>query len=366
MITKKIHYCWFGTSEIPNYAKKCIDSWKKHLPDYEIIEWNESNYNVRKIQYTTEAYDAKKYAFVSDYARFDILNTYGGIYFDTDVELLKDISSIIQQGNWCALEAAGLINPGLGIAAEQGNGIIKEILESYKNSSFSKENKYSHFTVVNRFSNIMKNFGLSNKDENQRIADFNVYASEYFCPKNIETGKINITKKTVAIHHYEASWIEGWQKKFQTFKHSFLQKWKTNFLSHIIVNAVHFLYAVKNLGLLKGVEYCIKKQKKNLYLNTEASIKKILFVSNTANFSKFNKPYMKWCSSNGWKVNYCSTNDEPIYDIDSYINIDIPRFPFSRQTFFSIKKLRSHLEKEHYSIVHCHTPMGGGNNKACC
>ena len=364
MIPKIIHYCWFGKSKIPDYAKKSIDSWKKYLPNYRIIEWNENNYNVRKILYTSEAYDAKKYAFVSDYARFDILYNQGGIYFDTDVELLKDISKIIQQGNFCALEVAGLINSGLGIAAEPENNIIKEILKSYENSSFSKENKYSYLTVVGRFSNIMKNYGLSSKDQNQHIAGFNVYASEYFCPKNVETGKINITEKTVAIHHYEASWTEQWQKEFLAFKHSFLQRHGVFFLSCSVVKTVHLLYAVKKLGLLNGIRYCADKCKKNA-VDIQSQNKKILFVSNTANFSKFNKPYMEWCSSNGWKVNYCSTNDEPICGIDSYININIPRFPFSKQTFFSIRKLHRHLEKENYSIVHCHTPMGGGNSKAC-
>lgn len=359
MIPSKIHFCWFGSNNFSPTAIACIESWKKFLPGYEIIQWNEQNYDIRKIPYIAQAYDAKKYAFVSDYARFDILYNHGGIYFDTDVELLKDISEIIQQGNWCALETAGLINPGLGIATEPGNNIIKLMLESYKNSSFSKENKYNHLTVVDRFSNIMKKYGLSNKDETQHISGFNVYASEYFCPKNVETGRVNVTKKTAAIHHYEASWIEDWQKEFQTFKHSFLQRRKNNLLSQCTVNAVHFLFAIKNLGFSEGMEYCIRKYKKGLYQNAELPSRKILFVSNTANFSKFNKPYMEWCSSNNWKVDYCSTNDEPIYGIDSYINIDIPRFPFSRQTFTSIKKLHNHLKQTHYSIVHCHTPMGG-------
>ena len=121
MIPKKIHYCWFGGNPLPLLAQKCIESWKKYLPDYEIIEWNEANYDVHKIPYISQAYKAKKYAFVSDYARVDILNEHGGVYFDTDVEVLKDLSPILAKGPFLGIEAAGAIANGLGMAAEQGD-----------------------------------------------------------------------------------------------------------------------------------------------------------------------------------------------------------------------------------------------------
>lgn len=105
MIPKVIHYCWFGGNPLPDSAKKCISSWRKYLPDYEIKEWNERNFDVKSIPYTREAYRLKKFAFVSDYARMWILYHYGGIYFDTDVEVIKPFNDIIQRGNFMGFEA---------------------------------------------------------------------------------------------------------------------------------------------------------------------------------------------------------------------------------------------------------------------
>ena len=131
MIPKVIHYCWFGRNPLPESAVKCIDSWRKFMPDYEIKEWNEDNFDVNAIPYTAEAYQMKKYAFVSDYARFWILYQYGGLYFDTDVELIKPIDDIVEKGPFMGIEETckiipvnlvgyPLVNPGLGISVEQG------------------------------------------------------------------------------------------------------------------------------------------------------------------------------------------------------------------------------------------------------
>ena len=104
MIPKIIHYCWFGRNPLPPLALECIASWRKFLPDYEIKEWNEDNFDVNSIPYTAEAYRQKKYAYVSDYARFCILYQYGGIYFDTDVEVIKPLNDIIAKGNFMGFE----------------------------------------------------------------------------------------------------------------------------------------------------------------------------------------------------------------------------------------------------------------------
>ena len=116
MIPKIIHYCWFGGNPLPASALKCIESWRKYCPDYEIKEWNESNYDVNKIRYSSQAYQAKKYAFVSDYARFDILYQWGGLYFDTDVEVIRPIDDILAKGAFLGLETSETVNPGLGMA----------------------------------------------------------------------------------------------------------------------------------------------------------------------------------------------------------------------------------------------------------
>ena len=138
MIPKVIHYCWFGGNPLPESAQKCIASWRKFLPDYEIKEWNESNFDVNAIPYTAQAYAAKKYAFVSDYARFSILYDNGGLYFDTDVEVIRPMDDIIENGPFMGFEidASGIdfkkaVAPGLGLGANPGLGLYKEILEHY-------------------------------------------------------------------------------------------------------------------------------------------------------------------------------------------------------------------------------------------
>ena len=136
MIPQKIHYCWFGRNSLPESTQKCIASWRKYLPGYEIIEWNEDNFDVNSIPYTAQAYEAKKYAFVSDYARFKILYEHGGIYFDTDVEVIRPMDDIIAAGAFmgfeidpCTERPSGAVNPGLGLAASHGHSLYRTILE---------------------------------------------------------------------------------------------------------------------------------------------------------------------------------------------------------------------------------------------
>ena len=207
MIPKIIHYCWFGRNPLPELATKCIESWKKFLPDYEIKEWNEDNYDVRKIPYISEAYDAKKYAFVSDYARLDILYQYGGIYFDTDVEVIKDMTPIIEKGAFAGVEGAGNLNAGLGIGSPAGMEVFKEVLDSYQEDHFVKPDGSLNFkTIVTRVSDIFYGHGFKKEDTIQEIKGITVYPTEYFCPKDYLTGKLNITDNTYSIHHYDASW----------------------------------------------------------------------------------------------------------------------------------------------------------------
>ena len=208
-IPKIIHYCWFGGNPLPELAQKCIASWKNFCPDYEIKEWNESNYNVRKIPYISQAYDAKKYAFVSDYARFDILYEYGGIYLDTDVELIKPLDELLKHGAFCGVEQPGALNAGLGMAAPAEMPIFREILDSYQSDQFINADKtYNLKTVVVRVSDIFKKYGFSNNEEIQEVAWFRIYPKEYFCPKDIISGEVNITDNTYSIHHFDASWID--------------------------------------------------------------------------------------------------------------------------------------------------------------
>lgn len=232
MIPKVIHYCWFGHSPLPRLAKKCIKSWKKYLPDYEIREWNESNFDIDIVPYTREAYDAKKYAFVSDYARFWILYHYGGIYFDTDVEVIKSMNDVIARGSFMGCERNGsntniaqdalsfdiMVNPGLGLAASPGLSLYKAILDFYSNIQFiNKDSTLNQSTVVEYVTGILKEYGLRNISEIQYVAGVHIYPKEYFSPFDFSTYHPIITPNTYAIHWFAGSWKEkkSWRYKIK-------------------------------------------------------------------------------------------------------------------------------------------------------
>lgn len=221
MIPKIIHYCWFGRNPLPDLAVKCIESWKKYLPEYEIKEWNEDNFDVNIIPYTAEAYKAKKYAFVSDYARFWILYRYGGLYFDTDVEVINLMDDIIEKGPFMGFENNGEtttgVAPGLGLGVNPGLDLYKEILDYYADEHFLlSDGRLNLKTVVLRVTDILKQHGLRAENVFQTVAGVNVYPYDYFCPIRITDGKLCITENTVSIHHYAASWT--------TPAHRFLRK----------------------------------------------------------------------------------------------------------------------------------------------
>ena len=211
MIPKIIHYCWFGRGKMPELAVRCIESWKKYLPEYEIKEWNEDNFDVNIVPYTQEAYKVKKYAFVSDYARFWILYHHGGLYFDTDVEVIRPMDEIIKSGPFMGFENNGTItsgvNPGLGLGVKPGLGLYQEILYYYENEHFLyTDGRQNLTTVVMRITSILQQYGLKNENVFQTIAGINIYPTDYFCPIRITDGKLCLTDRTVSIHHYAASW----------------------------------------------------------------------------------------------------------------------------------------------------------------
>lgn len=222
MIPKIIHYCWFGKNPLPKSAKKCISSWRKFLPDYEIKEWNESNFDVNIIPYTKEAYEAKKYAFVSDYARFWILYKYGGLYFDTDVEIIRPIDDIITKGSFMGIEKGAYYNraemgelirsvaPGLGMGAFEGLSIYKEVIDGYNEDHFfNVDGTYNTFTIVKRMTKVLYEHGYKGGESVERIKDIWIYPAEYFCPFEQKTGKIEITENTRSIHHYDGTWLDN-------------------------------------------------------------------------------------------------------------------------------------------------------------
>ncbi len=242
MIPKKIHYCWFGRGEKPALAKKCIDSWRKYHPDYEIIEWNEDNFDVNTIAYTAEAYEAKKYAFVSDYARFKILYEHGGLYFDTDVEILRPLDDIIAAGPFMGCQGkfrSGAtpnelgVAPGLGLGVNPGLGLYKEILDYYKDLHFKKEDgSLDTTTIVVITTGILIKNGLKNVGTIQDVCGIRIYPNDYFNPKDYKTGKIMITPNTYTIHHFAESWVSNKEKFLGWLRRNF-GDWTLEFLLSI-------------------------------------------------------------------------------------------------------------------------------------
>ena len=183
MIPKKIHYCWFGRGDMPPLAIRCIDSWKKYLPDYEIILWNEDNFDININKYVKQAYEVKKYAFVSDFARFYILYNEGGVYMDVDVEILKPIDIFLKEEAFMGFESKVGVAPGLIVGCEKGNKIIKEIMDGYLNREFIyPDGVYNYTTIVEYTTNILLKYGLVLDDSLQNVNGIAIYPKTYFCP----------------------------------------------------------------------------------------------------------------------------------------------------------------------------------------
>lgn len=226
MIPKIIHYCWFGGKPIPKEYQRYIDSWHKYLPDYEIRRWDESNYDVNCIPFSKEAYEVGKFAYVSDYARLKILYENGGIYFDTDVEVIRPMDDIMERGAWMGIEkhasnpdADDMVNPGLGFAVEPHNPIIKEIMSFYENTHYIfPDGHMEQIPIVPITSNVLKKYGLKpSTDKPYKVAGITIYPWDYFCPIEFMSGNLEITENTYTIHHYTATWM-SWIDKLNMKK----------------------------------------------------------------------------------------------------------------------------------------------------
>ncbi len=213
MIPKIIHYCWFGNNPLPKKTKKYIKTWRKYFPDYEIKLWNEENFDVNIIPYTRDAYAKKKYAFVSDFARFYVLYKYGGLYFDTDVEVIADMSDIIEKGDFMALEHEEggnlfYVAPGLVIGTKAFNPFLKSLLNIYEKMTFDFKSKDMP-TVVTITTHLLEDKGFICENRLQSIEGITIYPTEYFCPINRFNGTLLLTQNTKSIHHYDGTWMDG-------------------------------------------------------------------------------------------------------------------------------------------------------------
>lgn len=210
MIPKIIHYCWFGKNNKPRLFYKCLESWRKYCPDYQIIEWNEDNFDVNIIPYVKEAYDAGKWAFVTDYARLWIIYNYGGIYLDTDVEIVKPLDDLLENGAFLALEDEKNIATGLGFGAVKGNNVINVMLQDYSDLHFIKDDgTYDKTTCPVRNTKSIMHLLPQNLQTGDiiKIEGATIYPPEYFCPLSADGSTMNKTENTYSIHWFSATWL---------------------------------------------------------------------------------------------------------------------------------------------------------------
>lgn len=206
-IPKIIHYCWFGGKPKPPLAEKCIKSWKKYCPDYQIIEWNEENFDVSTApKYVQQAYEARRWAFVTDFVRLKALTEQGGVYMDTDVEVVKSLDPFLQHRAFAGFERIDRVQTGL-LACEPQFPLFLDFLGHYDTASFLKEDGSVDITTnVEVLTNLCVQRGLVGNDRFQTVDGLAVYPREVFCPVDFDTEKLKRTRKTVTIHWFAGSW----------------------------------------------------------------------------------------------------------------------------------------------------------------
>ncbi len=260
MIPKIIHYCWFGEKPLTPLAQKCVDSWQRVMPDYEIKRWDESNYDFKKNEFMANAYKQKMWGFVPDYARLDIIYNYGGIYFDTDVETLKPFDEFLKYPAFCGCASEHFVALGLGFGAEKGNKVIKDLMLPYENMNFKTSDKIIKQASlcinvsVKEFEEkglpispflqtecLINKYGFKQKNIRQSLISMEIFPSSYFDPKNA----FNLpdrTKEAYSVHWNAASWFPKWPKI----------KWE-------IVKRLRVLLGVKNVDFLLSINRKFRK-----------------------------------------------------------------------------------------------------------
>lgn len=234
LIPKKIHYMWLGGKTIPDKLQKCIDSWKKYCPDYEIIEWNENNYDISKHIYMKQAYDSKAYGFVPDYARLDILYNHGGFYLDTDVELLKSLDEMRYQEAFVGVEKWQVVNLGGCSGAIKGHPMIKRFLdvrqEVYFLDQFGNQNKN---TCGFYDTKVILDSGYKMDGRSQCVNGMNVYAYDFFHPYDYMSGILNETENTRSIHYFNGGWLDqNMKEQNEITKNNYMKLYKESLVSN--------------------------------------------------------------------------------------------------------------------------------------
>lgn len=266
MIPKVINYCWFGNNPLDEKSKECIESWEKIMPDYEIKRWDESNYDVNKNDFMKEAYKNKKWAFVTDYARLDIIYNNGGIYLDTDVKVLKKFDDLLKLNAFMGFEENNKVNTGLGFGANKGNKIVKENLDIYNKIKY--KDGLGNFKPTNCpiiTTEILKRHGLKNENYKiQNIEGVIVFPREYFAPLDYTSGNLNITEKTYSIHEYGMSWMSKDEQKWHILEQK-MQKKIGKKCAHKMIRILslpkRIINKTRKIGFKNTIKYAIKNSR---------------------------------------------------------------------------------------------------------
>ena len=208
-IPKIIHYMWLGKKELPDLLKRCMESWQKYCPDYHIQRWDESNYDIEKNLYMKNAYKEGKYGFVPDYARLDILYQYGGIYMDTDIELIKPLDDLLGQDSFCGVEKWQTINFGGCSGAVKGSRAIEKFLEARQLLTFYDESGHIDTNTCGYYDTLTAlKYGYQINGQKQKVMGMTIYPSDYFHPYDYMSGMLEITHNTYSIHHFNGGWLD--------------------------------------------------------------------------------------------------------------------------------------------------------------
>ena len=244
MIPYKIHYCWFGGGDIPQRERRCIESWKKLMPEFELVLWDEKRFDVNAVGFTKEAYKMKKYAFVSDYVRLYALINEGGIYLDTDVEVVKSLADFTKYKAFGSFETPHVVQTGV-IGSIPNGALVSKMFEYYQNKSFVLDggilNQVPNSKIL---TDILLEEGLVLNNLKQSLPSYEIFPTDYFCPIDQATREIIVTENTYCIHYLSGSWLSA-KDRFTRGVKAFIG----NRLGWGVVNAIRNLLVNDKKGL---------------------------------------------------------------------------------------------------------------------
>lgn len=214
MIPKIIHYCWFGPKPIPELELKCMKTWTEFLPDYKVMFWNEKTFDINNsCNYVKQAYECKHYPFVADYVRLHALVKYGGIYLDTDIQLLSSLDSFLHNEAFTGFENKTRVAAGI-MGCVKDNLVFSKMLEHYNTTEFiDSKNLIDISTICNVMMNVIEKKGFIYKNMDQELENIHIYERDIFYPKKLNENEFRTTERSVSIHHYVGSWLTSNEKK---------------------------------------------------------------------------------------------------------------------------------------------------------